>query len=864
MDSKEGNLEEIKLFAIAPDISGIVRENGYFFEYSNQVQFRLGWKQAELSRLTFYDLVHSKDRTAVRRKFQELSKVGGSTILEFPFISKEGKPVWHSCAISWIDNEKTWFIVARDISKVKEREALLDEMQRIARIGTWSFHVDDSKLRWSAEVCELLKLSESVSYSLEDWRRLHHEEARAVLDRSFTRAIDFAQRFDIELPAVLQSGRILWLRIIGIPIISKRAVIEIRGVIKDITDKKRPELALRENARRFQAVADYTYGWETWFDPFGMPIWINRAVERLTGYSVEECLRMESYPLEIVHPEDRPRIKEILQSAQQGDIGSDQPFRIVDRFGWMKWMEISWQSLYDDEGRCLGFRSSIRDVTEEKQAYDQLAQREQELMSLVSSMEDIIWELDIEGRISNVWCASASALRVWREDCIGQLITKVIPDEAGDTLSKLLERAISTSTVQEEEISFKRFPGRWFRCKATVVRSMTSFNEITRVSLLMSDVTDKRNAEARFRVALEAVQMGIWKWDLRTGELSLDNRTKQLHGVSDYVSSSLEGFLFATVHQGEKDRIQREIQAALGGGRLLDTHYEVALTSGEPRIVALKGTVERDSAGNPQQIVGVCWDVTNATLAKRQIEDQRQQLVHSAKMTSLGEMAAGIAHEINNPLAIINVKTTLLKNLALKNEITPDKFVKDLEKIENTVMRISKIVKGLRTFARGGTGEPCVPYALDSLVGETLEFCREKFRAHQIDLRLPLLSSISIQCRPSQISQVLLNLLNNAFDAVETLPERWVQLTVDEEDDKLIMRVIDSGSGIPHEVVDRLMEPFFSTKEVGRGTGLGLSISKGIIDDHHGRLYYDHKCPNTCFVIELPVVKEKSEVPANA
>lgn len=122
------------------------------------------------------------------------------------------------------------------------------------------------------------------------------------------------------------------------------------------------------------------------------------------------------------------------------------------------------------------------------------------------------------------------------------------------------------------------------------------------------------------------------------------------------------------------------------------------------------------------------------------------------------------------------------------------------------------------------------------LVEDALKLCRERFDKYGVDLRVSLdaSSELEIKARPSQITQVLLNLLGNSFDAVEKSSEKWVELSLVKAKGKLVIKVTDSGKGIPDWVTEKLMDPFFTTKEVGKGTDLGLSISKGIIEEHWG------------------------------
>lgn len=250
--------------------------------------------------------------------------------------------------------------------------------------------------------------------------------------------------------------------------------------------------------------------------------------------------------------------------------------------------------------------------------------------------------------------------------------------------------------------------------------------------------------------------------------------------------------------------------------------------------------------------------VKNASLRKlnarleEEVAQRSQQLVHAARLASLGEMAGGIAHEINNPITIIHGNTTLLVKKIAKNEFTAEIAMGYLRKILQTTERITKIVKGLRQISRSSDGEQITPVSLDSVVTDSLELCSERFRNNGVKLEVAAVPAITIHCRPVQISQVILNLLNNAFDAVQENEEKWVRLEFEDTPEKFILRVTDSGKGIPEAVAVKLFQPFFTTKEPGKGTGLGLSISRGIIEAHQGKFSLNRDCPNTQFVIEIP------------
>lgn len=236
---------------------------------------------------------------------------------------------------------------------------------------------------------------------------------------------------------------------------------------------------------------------------------------------------------------------------------------------------------------------------------------------------------------------------------------------------------------------------------------------------------------------------------------------------------------------------------------------------------------------------------------------QQHEAMQSAQMTTLGEMASGVAHEINNPLAIVQGKVRQIDRAIQNENIEVDKIRSDIQKIVATTDRIVKIVKGLRSFSRDSSKDPFELTSLTSVVSGVLDLSTERFKNHGVELRVRVDSDVVIQCRGGQISQVLMNLVNNAHDAVLSLnsdsSEKWVEIYVHRTRSSAVVEVTDSGRGIADDVVDKMMQPFYTTKGVGKGTGLGLSISKGIAEEHNGILKYDVSSGHTRFILELPI-----------
>ena len=258
------------------------------------------------------------------------------------------------------------------------------------------------------------------------------------------------------------------------------------------------------------------------------------------------------------------------------------------------------------------------------------------------------------------------------------------------------------------------------------------------------------------------------------------------------------------------------------------------------------------SAANAQAEQQLRHDIEERLRAQRELEQTRQASIYSAKMAALGEMSSNIGHEINNPLAAILLRAHRLQRLAAKGTLDLEIVRSVAGDVEATVDRIRRIVDALRSFARDAENDPMRPESVAGIVQDTVELCAQRFRQHSIQLVIdPIEPTLYVECRSAQIAQVLLNLLGNAHDAVESMPERRVRVAAVADDNEVHISVADNGPGVPAELRARIMEPFFTTKEIGKGTGLGLSVSKGIAEAHGGRLVHDDAAAETRFVLTL-------------
>lgn len=238
--------------------------------------------------------------------------------------------------------------------------------------------------------------------------------------------------------------------------------------------------------------------------------------------------------------------------------------------------------------------------------------------------------------------------------------------------------------------------------------------------------------------------------------------------------------------------------------------------------------------------------------ASKEMNEQRLKTEEINRFRSLGIMAGGVAHEINNPLMIITGNVSMLVKMLEKEKMDNPKIKDSLNKIVTTVDRISRIVKGLLTLSRDSSQDPIEEVSISRLVDLGTLLLVEKFKAYGIPLRLKGSMNTLIECKIAQMSQVFTIMLQNSIEAIRNMDHSWIEVNVIESSGHVEIEVMDSGSGLSLEVQEKLFTPFFSTKDVGGGTGLGLSIARGVIESHQGKLSYDATSSNTKFVIRMP------------
>lgn len=382
---------------------------------------------------------------------------------------------------------------------------------------------------------------------------------------------------------------------------------------------------------------------------------------------------------------------------------------------------------------------------------------------------------------------------------------------------------------------------------------------------VIEDITDLKRMEQelikgrqRLEAAIAASGTATFRWDLLTNEWHWDKNITRLLGLAPgQVLNNFDDLLGVVVAE-DRDTLIECCKRCAEEGNTCESEFRVLWRDGSIHHLYARGEAFSEGNGTITHITGAFLDLTSR-------KEMEEQIEASARLSALGMMAGGVAHEINNPLAVIHGSAVdFLRRVKKQGSVPLDIALRHGERILDTSNRIAKIIKSMRYLSREGSHDNVRATRVGKIVEETLEMCRERFKHHDIRLLVSNVDpTLSVYCREVQIGQVLLNLLQNAFDSVAQQPEeRWVRLAALVRDDAVEFSVTDSGTGIPPELKTKIMYPFFTTKELGKGTGLGLSISQTIVKDHGGELDLREENGHPCFFFRLPRSRNEEQYAA--
>jgi len=362
--------------------------------------------------------------------------------------------------------------------------------------------------------------------------------------------------------------------------------------------------------------------------------------------------------------------------------------------------------------------------------------------------------------------------------------------------------------------------------------------------------------EEKYRILIETIRDIVYTVD-REGLFTYLSPMAEI--ITGYSQSELIGQMFEDVLLPIHREVARKNFEENFKAETVSS-YQVSIISKEGKEIPLEinTTMLFDAQGQPIGRIGVARDITRRTQEDKKRKEMEIKALAQDKLASLGEIATGVAHEVNQPLSYIKIILESTLNDLSNNQLDTTELNEDFQESLRQIGKITNIISHLRSFGRSDVAS-FNSVRLPGVLENTMILMQEMLRTKNISINKQIVDNLPrIYGNSVKMEQVFINLLQNSMDALEEQGKGEIDLVMDQEDDEVVIRFSDNGKGIPSEVLEKVFEPFYTTKEVDQGTGIGLAIVYGIIQEHKGSIFCASEMgQGTTFTIKLPIYKEK-------
>ena len=656
-----------------------------------------------------------------------------------------------------------------------------------------------------------------------------------------------ADDFEFEYRMIDSSGETVWVYDIVRCEHRDGKPVELRGFMLDISERKRAEEALRESEERVSLAANTT-GLGLWvWDATRDETWITPEGRRLFGWRESEPVNLERF-VHTLHPDDRePTRQAVLRSLQNGNDYVAE-YRVVLSDGTIRWIATRGRIEFNGKGNPRRLRGVSIDITERKSADEALRESEARFHTMADTAPVMIWMADTDKLCTFFNKGWLDFTGRTLEQELGFGWTEGVHREDFD---HCLRNYVNSFNARQEftmEYRLRRYDGEYcWVLDHGVPRFESDGNFVGYIGTAI-DITESKRAERALEKEREFLRQVI---DIdpnfifakdREGRFTLVNQA-----VADAYGTTVEDLIGKTDADFNPNREEVEFFHRMDL-EVIDTLKErfipeEHLTDAQGNVRWLQ-TVKRpiiDKDGAANQILGASTDITERKQADSELQHNRQQLAHVTRISTMGELAASLAHELNQPLTAILSNAQAAQRFMAANPPDLQEVQEILKDIVQDDSRASEVIQRMRALVKKEE-VAFAPLDLGEVIRDVARLVHSDAALLNVDVALELYPNLpTVQGDRVQLQQVVLNLLLNAFDAMKDCPvnERRVVLQTEQDGARMMkLAVRDRGPGLRGDKLDKIFQPFYTTKR--DGLGMGLSISRTIIEAHGGRLWAEN------------------------
>ena len=755
----------------------------------------------------------------------------------------------------------------RAAEALRESEANLNRAQEIAQIGSWHLDIARNRLTWSDEVFRIFGVPIGTALTYEAFLDRVHPADREAVHNAWSAALHGAA-YDIE-HRIVKGGDVKWVRECAhLEFTAEGNATSGIGTVQDVTERKRAEDAVRRS-EAYLAEAERLSHTGSWALDVASGNYVHYSEEyiRIAGFDPQEELPTKDQPLQQIHPDDVDKFWRIYRKLIDEKVDSQGEYRILLPDGTVKYVHAICHPVSNAHGELVEVVGTTIDITERKRAEEALRRSEAYLAETQRLTHTGTW---VVNRANEPLYWSEELFRIFGFDpqyalpTREQALQRIHPGDR-NKFKQAFDRAITEKVDVDVEYRIVLPHGTLEHVYGVGHPVLNSNGEVVEVVGTTVDITARKRAEeerlegeTRFRTFVDHAGDALFVLDVEQGTIVDANRSacEEL----GYTREQLIGSTMLAFHLDEnKAEMDSTAERALAGETVFDTHLHRRKDGSTFPVEVHTSLI---SYGSRRFLLMVARNISDRVEAQEQREKLRQletELAHRDRLTMLGELTASIAHEVNQPLAgVVSNGGACLRwlagdvpNLEEAREAAR-RIVRDGKRAGEVITRIRALTKKAPT--------PREKLDVNQTLRQVLALIGDEAKKRRVEISVQFANNLfHVLGDGVQLQQVILNLAMNAIEAMSSVGERPRQLTISTENidgNQVQVKVEDSGMGLDPNTMQKIFEPFYTTKPTGMG--MGLSISRSIVQSHGGRLWATPKNgPGTIFYFTLPKYQEE-------
>jgi PAS domain S-box-containing protein len=753
---------------------------------------------------------------------------------------------------------------ARAEEALRESEARINLAANAANLGLWLWNIRDDELWVTEKWRRLFGFADSEPVTFGQLLQVVHPEDRDRMKQTVQHMLEHGGgEHETEYRIRRPDGSTRWIAGYGgVELDEHGKPAFARGVSRDITLRKQAEDALRESEERFRTVANAAPVLIWMSGPDKLCNFFNKGWLDFTGRTMEQELGKGW--TEGVHADDVEHYLEVYETSFNAWQSFTMEYRLRRNDGEYRWVLDTGTPRFADDGAFLGYIGSCIDITELISKEQALRESRERIDLAANAARLVVWTWDIPA--DQVWLSDKDrALFGFSkgEKLNAERVRGLVHPEDRQLVRQLVENSLTTGEEIEAEYRVVLGDGkvRWVTRRGRVEFDAHGKPVLERGILM--DITERKQAEEKFRLVVEAVPNGIILVDKKGRIVLVNSQAEKLFGYTreEMIGHSVE-VLVPERFRGAHPAFRGAFLAApekrpMGRGREL---FACRKDGSEFPVEIGLNPVQTPGG---MLVLAAVVDITARKQAEVEHQLQNMELARVGRVAVMGELAASLAHEVNNPIGAIVTNADAGQRLIAAGKIETEELKDILADIAADGHRAREVIQGIRNMVRKvESSRSFIP--ITEVIRDLLRIVRADAVKRKVTISAEIDSTAGrVMANPVQLLQVVLNLTMNAFEAMSAIRPDTRRLVIragPNGDGQVFVSVRDFGPGLPEGIVEQLFEPFFSTK--AEGTGMGLAISRSIIDDHGGTISVEN-CDDggACFTVRLPEARDdKSKV----